>query len=132
VWGSFVHGFTSYGVPFGLLTALALCLSIFAFARVMTGSRSGAAAAVAGWGLSVLLLSTPRAEGDLIIGGTPLGYAWLIAGAVVAACCVAWPPGRRAPHRDRGLSSSLLRPKTENRPYRLPTQRRREDSCPPS
>jgi hypothetical protein len=103
--GSFVHSFTSYGVPFGLVIAITMSSSVFAIARVVTSGRSGAGVAVAGWLVPVVLLSSPRAEGDLVIAATRLGYAWLMCGASVAAIALAWPrhPGdsRRA-----GLSSA--------------------------
>ena len=101
--GSFVHSLTSYGVPVGLITALALSLSIFVTAGIASGSRLGAGLAAAGWLLTVLLLTVRRPEGDLIIAGTLLGYAWLIAGMVVAGGCVAWPYGTSHARASRGL-----------------------------
>lgn len=89
--GSFVHSFTWYAVPVGLGTALALTLSIFTTARIATRSRLGAAVAVASWLVPVLVLTVRRAEGDLIIAGTALGYAWLVGGTLLAGCAVAWP-----------------------------------------
>jgi uncharacterized protein DUF6113 len=105
--GSFVHGYTAYGVPVGLLTGLGLSLSVFVVAGVATRSRSGAALAAAGWLLVVLALSVKRPEGDLVVPGTGLGYAWLLGGTVLAGVALSWPyallppDDRRPPSADR-------------------------------
>jgi hypothetical protein len=39
----------------------------------------------------VLLFSMPRPEGDLVVPGDALGYAWLLGGVVVAGLAIAWP-----------------------------------------
>lgn len=94
VLGSFVHALLVGGLPLGLLCALALSATVFAAAGLATGSRSGAAAAAAGWFVPLLLLSAPRPEGDLVVSGSALGYLWLVGGTVVAGVAVAWPYGR--------------------------------------
>lgn len=91
VTGSFVHGLSSYGVPVGLILAVAVTAATFAVAGALAGSRLGAGVAVTAWLLPVLFLSTPRGGGDLVIAGTPAGYAWLIAGAVVSVVSIARP-----------------------------------------
>jgi N-acetyl-1-D-myo-inositol-2-amino-2-deoxy-alpha-D-glucopyranoside deacetylase len=91
VLGSFVHPATAWGVPVGLLCALALSAAVLVAAGLAVGSRSGAAATAAGWLLPVLLFSSPRPEGDLVVPGDALGYAWLFGGIVVAGLAVAWP-----------------------------------------
>lgn len=88
--GSFVHNVTWYGVPVGLIVGLVLSLSVFMWAGLATSSRRGAAVAVTGWLLPVLVLTVRRPEGDLIVAGTALGYAWLIGGTVLAGAAVAW------------------------------------------
>jgi hypothetical protein len=89
--GSFVHPVVVAGLPLGLVCALVLSGSAFVAAGVAAGSRSGAAAAAVGWLVPVLLLSAPRPEGDLVVPGTGLGYAWLVGGMVVAGLAIAWP-----------------------------------------
>jgi len=97
VVGSFVHGYTVVGVPIGLVTALGLSLLVFMTSGVAARGRAGPALSAAGWLLSVLLLTVRRPEGDLIVAGTGLGYAWLIGGTILGAWTVAWPYGSWLP-----------------------------------
>lgn len=91
--GSFVHPLRTVGLPGGLLCALALSGAVLVTAGLLVGARSGAAAAAAGWFLAVLLLSTQRPEGDLVVAGNTMGYAWLLGGTLVAGLAIAWPYG---------------------------------------
>ncbi|MCY7372437.1 MAG: DUF6113 family protein [Spirochaetaceae bacterium] len=94
VLGSFVHALPTAGLPGGLLCALVLSVAVFATARLVAASRSGAAAAAAGWLLPVLLLSAPRAEGDLVVAGSGVGYTWLLGGTLLAGLAIGWPSAR--------------------------------------
>ena len=67
--GSFVHAQDVLGLPLGLLVAWALSVAVFVTCGLVLG-RPGAAAGVAGWLVLVLLLSTQRPEGDLVVAGT--------------------------------------------------------------
>lgn len=91
--GSFVHAQVVAGVPVGLLCAYALTAAALATAGLASRSRSGPAATAAGWLLALLLLSAPRPEGDLVVPGDLLGYAWSLGGLVLVAVGVAapWP-----------------------------------------
>ena len=60
-----------------------------------TGSVLGAAAPPVLWLLVVIVLSIPRAEGDLIVPGTLTGLVFLFAGAVAGAYGVATALARR-------------------------------------
>lgn len=95
VVGSFQHGNEFYlggvGVPFGLVLGLVLTALVTVTAGLGTRSRSGAGLALAGWVLSVLLMSSQRPEGDLIVAATPLGMIWLFGGTVLGGICLAWP-----------------------------------------
>jgi hypothetical protein len=104
VLGSFVHPLTWSGVPYGLLLGLALTAVLIATAGMVTGSRSGAAVAAAGWLAAVGTLSVPRAEGDLIVPATTLGYCWLLGGILFAGAALAWPYHLQA--RSRGSAST--------------------------
>ena len=86
--GSFAHAATVRGLPLGLAAALGLCLAVFLLAGLLSRRKGPVGLAAGGWVLVVLLLSVPRPEGDLVVPATPLGYAWLLGGAVVAVAAV--------------------------------------------
>ena len=89
--GSFVHAQVVAGVPVGLLCAYALMAAALVTAGLATRSRSGPAATAAGWLVALLVLSAPRPEGDLVVAGDLVGYAWSLGGLVLAAVAVAAP-----------------------------------------
>jgi hypothetical protein len=91
VLGSFTFAYTSASLPVGLLVGLFLCLAVFTSAGLALRSRGAAAAAAAGWLVTVGFLSAQRPEGDLIVPATTLGYCWLILGFLVAALSIAVP-----------------------------------------
>lgn len=96
VLGSFVHPVEAAGLPVGLLLAAATSVGAWVTCGLLLG-RPGSAAAVLGWLVVVLLLSSRRPEGDLVVPGTAAGYAWLLGGLLLGAGCVALPyrrPGR--------------------------------------
>lgn len=84
--GSFVHALEPAGLPLGLLVAWALSAAVFVTAGLALG-RPGAVAAAGGWLLVVLLLSSQRPEGDLVVPGSAEGYLWLLGGMLVAGSC---------------------------------------------
>src|SRR5471032_2696785 len=91
VLGSFTFAYTSASLPVGLLVGLFLCLAVFSAAGLALRSRGAAAAAAAGWLVTVGFLSVQRPEGDLIVPATTLGCCWLIFGFLVAALSIAVP-----------------------------------------
>jgi hypothetical protein len=103
VLGSFVHPLTWQGVPYGLLLGLVLTGALMVTAGLATGGRTAPLLAAAGWLVVVVTLSSPRSEGDLIVPGTTLGYAWLLVGTFVVVLGVGLPyrllarPTRPAP-----------------------------------
>jgi N-acetyl-1-D-myo-inositol-2-amino-2-deoxy-alpha-D-glucopyranoside deacetylase len=103
VLGSFVHPLTWHGLPYGLLLGLVLTGALMVAAGLATSSRSAPLLAAAGWLVVVVTLSSPRSEGDLVVPGTALGYAWLLAGTFVVVLGVMLPyrllarPTRPAP-----------------------------------
>jgi hypothetical protein len=95
--GSFVHPLSVLGVPVGLLLALGLSAGVFVTGGLLVG-RPAAVAAAVGWVAVVLLLASPRPEGDLVVPASVTGYGWLLGGTLLAGCCVA-VPYHRAPRR---------------------------------
>ncbi|GAA1514356.1 hypothetical protein GCM10009730_19520 [Streptomyces albidochromogenes] len=73
--------------PGGLLLALLAAAGLFCGALYATGTRSGVGAAAAGWLLAIVLLTVSRPEGDLLIGGSPASYAFMLGGMAVAVIC---------------------------------------------
>lgn len=132
VLGSFVHASTVGGVPVGLLTGLGLSLAVFVLSGAALRGRRGVAVATAGWLVASVMLSLRRPEGDLVVPGTLLGYAWLLGGLVVAALAAAWPFASRgrdgvdpAPRRN-GVDPSSRRAAADPVPrpsrVRMPTE----------
>ena len=97
VLGSFVHPLKVLGLPLGLLVAFALSGAVFVTAGLLLG-RAGAVAAGVGWVLVVLLMASPRPEGDLVVPGSTSGYLWLLGGTLLAGGCMVLPYQRPAPH----------------------------------
>jgi hypothetical protein len=90
VLGSFVYAYEWHGLPVGLVVALAMSAGVFGTAGLLLGRR-GAAAAAIGWVLPVLVLSSRRPEGDLVVPATATGYAWLLGGMALAVAGVVVP-----------------------------------------
>ncbi len=93
--GSFVHAIATYGVPGGLALGLGLSLSVLVTLGLATGRRRLPVLAAAGWLAVVLVLSARRPEGDLVVAGDGLGYAWLLGGAFVVVIGASLPYGLR-------------------------------------
>ncbi|MFI5616455.1 DUF6113 family protein [Streptomyces sp. NPDC051567] len=71
--------------PGGLALALLALLGLFLGGRTALGTGLGVGAPAAGWFLSYVLLSTPRPEGDFLLGSSEIGvYVYLLGGAVAA------------------------------------------------
>lgn len=102
--GSFVHALTPVGLPLGMAVAMGLSAAVFVTCGLALGRR-GAVVAAGGWVVVVLLLSTQRPEGDLVVAGSLAGYVWLLGGMVLAGGCIAPAYGRRRPVADGAPSA---------------------------
>lgn len=69
-------------VPLGPVLAVLANLVTGLWAVRITGNRSAAAAPALGWLLTVLLLSSSRGEGDVVITNSGRGVAFLLLGAL--------------------------------------------------
>jgi uncharacterized membrane protein len=74
-------------------------------------SRLGVAATAVPWLVITVLLSTRRAEGDLVVTGTLAGYVYIFGGAIAAVAAVAAtrPSAPRAPAGSVGTMSDDAR-----------------------
>ena len=72
---------TPVAVPWGVMAGL-LVTALAVTCGVRASGAVGGAAAGLGWFVAVGLLSSTRPEGDLVVTASPLGYVWLVAGAL--------------------------------------------------
>lgn len=92
--GSFLHPLRLIALPVGLVVGLVLSTAVVVAAGSLAGTRAAALGAAAGWLGAVLVMSARRPEGDLVVAGSLLGYAWLLAGVVTVGAAVALPYDR--------------------------------------
>ncbi len=81
--------------PGGLILALAGEAGLILGAARLIRSRSGGAAAAAGWMLSIVLLTASRPEGDFLFAAGRDSYLFLLGGILVAVICATVGPGRQ-------------------------------------
>ncbi|MGI5470697.1 DUF6113 family protein [Streptomyces sp. CA-132043] len=82
--------------PGGLLLALAGAAALFTGGARAAVSVVGALVPAAGWLITVIGLSTTRAEGDFVFGAGLGAYAFLLGGIAVAVICTTASMGRSA------------------------------------
>ncbi|WP_093799231.1 DUF6113 family protein [Streptomyces sp. Wb2n-11] len=88
--------------PGGLLLALLAAAGVFYGSLYATGAKAGVGASAAGWLVAVVLLTVSRPEGDLLVGGSAVSYAYLLGGMAVAVICATMTePPRPAAGRAR-------------------------------
>lgn len=97
-------------LPVGLVAVLAANAAVFLGGARLLGRRLGAAAPALGWFVAVLLLSSRRPEGDLVLPADAGSYAYLLLGTIVAGLAVGLPAGtgsrpRRPPPVRTGSST---------------------------
>ncbi|MFC6060975.1 DUF6113 family protein [Streptomyces ochraceiscleroticus] len=80
--------------PGGLLLALAGAAALFTGGARAAVSVVGALAPAAAWLVTVIALSTTRAEGDFVFGAGLGAYAFLLGGIAVAVICTTASMGR--------------------------------------
>ncbi|WP_063794371.1 DUF6113 family protein [Kitasatospora sp. MBT63] len=86
--GAFVQALWA---PAGLLLALAGTLAVFYAGLRVTGTKLGAGIPLAGWFAVLLVLMTPRPEGDLVISTAVTSYLYLFFGSVGGVVCATLP-----------------------------------------
>ena len=106
LWGAFLVPFRVGGtlVPVSWVVAVVGNLAVGRAGARLAGS-SGAVLPGALWLLIVLVLSSRRSEGDLVVPGTTVGLVFLLAGAVASAVAYALAVLRpRTPGDAAGIS----------------------------
>ena len=92
VVGSFQFSWDLGGVPVAALALTIVNLVVFRAAGWAMAAKLGAVAVAVPWLIVVILLSSPRAEGDRIVTGTLEGWLFILGGATAAALAIAWTP----------------------------------------
>ncbi|WP_197084456.1 DUF6113 family protein [Saccharothrix sp. ST-888] len=77
--------------PFGMLLAVAASLGLFYGGLRLTGTKLGAGVPLGGWFLMLLVLMSPRPEGDFVLSADLTSYAYLFLGAVGGVICATLP-----------------------------------------
>ena len=102
--GSLAHAVVAtvggVSLPVGLALAVTMSATMYVVLGLLLG-RPGVAAALVGWVVVVLVLGTPRPEGDVIVAGTATGTGWLFGGSLVGLLLAAapWPTAGAAGRR---------------------------------
>ncbi|MFJ6212816.1 DUF6113 family protein [Streptomyces sp. NPDC092296] len=86
--GSFAQ---SLWFPGGLVLALAATVGVFYGGLRLTTTKLGAGLPLAGWFLVLIVLMSPRPEGDFILASDAGTYVYLLAGAVGGMVCATLP-----------------------------------------
>jgi hypothetical protein len=81
--------------PWGLIAGLLVVAALVAGFRLVFDSRAIAAAAGIGAVAATAILTLPGAGGTAFIVDDPIGWAWALGPAVLAAVLVLWPRRRR-------------------------------------
>ncbi len=102
VWGAFLVPLRVGGtlVPVSLVIAVVGNVGVGRAASRLAGS-SGALGAGVVWIALALVLSSRRAEGDVVVPGSPVGLGFLLAGALGSAVAYGAAVLRPAPDGDR-------------------------------
>ena len=98
---SFVHPLRVFGLPVGVAVAVVVNFGVVHLVGRGTRSRLYALVPGVGWLLTVVVLSVGRPEGDFVVPGTWVGYAYLIGGtvgALVGAVLLPWYSLREPPN----------------------------------
>ncbi|GAA4631402.1 hypothetical protein GCM10023196_060710 [Actinoallomurus vinaceus] len=93
--GSFEFSWTAGSVPVAAILLSLIEFGAFRLAGWGMEGRLGVAAMAVPWLIVVVMLSSRRPEGDLIVTGTTGGYVFIFGGAIAAvAAAVATRPSR--------------------------------------
>ncbi len=87
--GSFEFSWELGPVPVAAVLLSGLNLAVFWAAGWAMRSKAGAVVPAALWMIILVVLSTRRPEGDLVVTGTTQGYVYMIGGVLAALVAIA-------------------------------------------
>jgi hypothetical protein len=87
--GSFEFSWQAGSVPVAALVLTAVNLAVFRGAGWAMESKVAALVPAVFWIIVVLVLSSRRPEGDLVVTGTAAGYTFMFGGALAALVAIA-------------------------------------------
>lgn len=93
--GSFEFSWQAGAVPVAAIALSLVNLVVFRAAGWAMESRLGAVAPATPWMVVLVLLSSRRPEGDLVVTGTTAGYTYMFGGAVAALIAIVWTRSAR-------------------------------------
>jgi hypothetical protein len=96
VIGSFEFSWQLGAFPVAALAWTAVNVAAFRGAGWAMEGKLGVAAPAVPWLVVVLVLSSSRPEGDLVVTGTTAGYVFIFGGAIAAAVALASTPSPRS------------------------------------
>lgn len=96
VVGSFEFSWEAGSVPIAAIALAAVNLAVFRAAGWAMESRLGAVVPAVLWMIILLLLSSRRPEGDLVVTGTAAGYIYMFGGAAAAVVAIVWTRSDRS------------------------------------
>ncbi len=92
VLGSFEFSWEAGGVPVAAIAWSLVNLAVFRGAGWALRGKLGAVVPAVFWLIVVLVLSSRRPEGDLVVTGLTPGYIFIFGGAIAAVIAVSWTP----------------------------------------
>jgi hypothetical protein len=95
VIGSFQFSWEIANIPVAAVILCLVNLAVFRTAGWAVESRLGAVVPSVLWIIIVLVLSSRRPEGDLVVTGTIPGYVYIFGGAVAALIAIVWTRSAR-------------------------------------
>lgn len=95
VIGSFEFSWEAGSVPVAAILLSALNLAVFRAAGWAMESKLGAVIPAALWIVILVVLSSRRPEGDLVVTGTTAGYVYMFGGAAAALAAIVWTRSAR-------------------------------------
>jgi uncharacterized protein DUF6113 len=104
VFGTFHYSWSLGWLPLGSLLLVAANFAVCRLAGRGLGGKLGATVPWAGWMVPVVVLSTGRPEGDVLIAGDLAGYLFIVGGMVAGGIAIGLTKSARP------AGSWLLRP----------------------